>query len=143
MKVKKLDLKYNDDLGFKRDKMSKNFAKEICVINPNQASSDVYGSGKTVCIFRFYWGSSVCHCAAWFSGKQHYGSGQGNAGGGGYCKESAAMDEAIENAGITLDRRFGGEGDIAMRTAALAIGKKLTGKHKLILHIAHPQEDEQ
>ena len=140
MKVKKLDLKYNDELGRKRDRVSKNFAKEICVIDPKGASSDIYRSG-VLCTFRFYWGSSVCHCAAWFSGKQA-GSGYGSAGGGGYCKESAAMDEAIQNAGITLDERFGGQGDIAMRNAALAIGKKLSGKQKLILHIAHPQEVE-
>ena len=70
MKIKKLDLKYNDDLGFMRDKNVKEFCKKICVINPNQASSDVYGSGKTVCIFRFY-DLSVCHCAARFSGKDY------------------------------------------------------------------------
>ena len=36
------------------------------------------------------------------------------------------MDEAIENAGITLDRRFG-DRVILQRTAALAIGKVNTG----------------
>ena len=47
------------------------------------------------------------------------------------------MNEAIENAGIKLDKNFGGMGDIAMREAAIAIGKKLSGKRKLILHTAH------
>ena len=57
MKIKKLDLKYNDDLGFKRDKMSNGFCKKICVINPNQASSDVYGGqSTTMTISQILWG---------------------------------------------------------------------------------------
>mgnify|MGYP003681479988 CR=1 FL=1 len=138
MKIKQLKLQYNENIGKKRDRISNGFYKEITVINPESATTNNLGrSNGSICIFRFYWGSSVCHCTAWFHGKKHHGSGYGSAGGGGYCKESAAMNEAIENAGIKLDKHFGGMGDIAMREAVIAIGKKLSGKRKLILHTAH------
>ncbi len=138
MKIKKFELQYNDNIGKKRDKISNGFYKEITVIDPDSAVNDVLGrSNGSICIFRFYWGSSVCHCIAWFHGKKHHGSGYGNAGGYGYCKESAAMDDAIRNAGIKLDTHFGGMGEQSMRQAAILIGRKLSGKRKLILHTAH------
>lgn len=137
MKVNKLNLKDNE-IGAKRDRVSNNFYKEISIIDPSKATDDNLGrSNGTVATFRFYWGSTVCHCVAWFFGKDQYGSGYGNAGGSGYCKESAAMQGALEQAGIKLSKRIHGVGETAMREAAMTIGKKLSGKRKLYLHVAH------
>tara|TARA_R100000734_G_C3275089_1_gene70064 strand:+ start:43 stop:459 length:417 start_codon:yes stop_codon:yes gene_type:complete len=137
MKVNKVNLKDNE-IGAKRDRVSNNFYKEITIIDPSKATDDNLGrSNGTVATFRFYWGSTVCHCVAWFFGKDQYGSGYGNAGGGGYCKESASMQAALEQAGIKLSKNIHGVGETAMREAAIAIGKKLSGKRKLYLHVAH------
>jgi len=128
MKVLSVNLQ-DCEIGGKRDRVSKGFINELAVIEPK--------SGRSVAIFRTYITGTAFHCCAWFYGADGYGSGYGKATGGGYCKESTAMDEAIANAGIALDQRFGGVGDTAIRDAALAIGRKLSGKRNLILHRAH------
>ena len=128
MKVLSINLQ-DSKIGQKRDRVYKGFSNELSVIDPS--------SGKSVAIFRTYITGTAFHCCAWFSGKDSYGSGYGKATGGGYCKESTAIDEAIANAGIALDKRFGGIGESAIREAAMTIGRKLSGKRNLILHKAH------
>ena len=144
MKIKKIDLRYNDTIGKKRDRLGWTFYKEISVLNPDGASGKHQTLSDPFCIFRFYSchiNDSPYHCIAWFYGAKsfanRYGSGYGFADGCGYCRESMAMDLAIADAGIILETPFGGVGETAMRTAALAIGKKLSGKRKVILHFAH------
>ena len=46
--------------------------------------------------------ASVVYAAIWVYGPKKSTSGRGSAGGGGYDKESAAMQSAITSAGITL-----------------------------------------
>lgn len=48
-------------------------------------------------------------------------SGSGSAGGYGYHRPSAALAEAVRNAGFTLDECISGRGESAMREALLAI----------------------
>lgn len=48
--------------------------------------------------------------------------GHGWAGGGGYCRNSEAFEQAIENAGISLSREVGGRGMGAVAEALTAIG---------------------
>ena len=116
------------EIGAKRDKISHNFYKEIAVIHPAHGC---------VARFRFYMGSSVCHCITWFGSGENYGSGYGSAGGYGYCKESAAMESAINHAGVEMSRHWGGQGDSAMREAAEALGKALTRTRNFYIHHAH------
>tara|TARA_R100001377_G_scaffold1492_1_gene1188 strand:+ start:261 stop:656 length:396 start_codon:yes stop_codon:yes gene_type:complete len=116
------------NVGKKRDKVEHGFYKEIAIIQ---------GERSTPCRFRFYNTGQTIHCIAWLSGDEHYTSGYGKAGGYGYCKESAAMQSAIINSGIKMDRHWGGSGESSMREAAFDIAKKLTGKRKFILHTAH------
>ena len=52
-----------------------------------------------------------------------YCSGHGKAGGYGYHKESAALQEAIESAGIKLRSPIDGAGDSAVRGAMEAINR--------------------
>ena len=121
-------LSSSDKIGSKRDRISDHFYKELSIIQ---------SASNTPCRFRFYCSGSVIHCIAWISGREVYGSGYGKAGGYGYCKESAAMQDAINNAGITMSERIDGRGDSLMRSAALGIAKAVTGKRKFHLHIAH------
>jgi hypothetical protein len=128
MKVLSVNLQDNE-IGAKRERVNNGFSSELAVIEPK--------TGQSIAIFRTYITGYTFHCCAWFHGADNYGSGYGKATGSGYCKESAAIDEAIANAGIALEKRFGGRGESAIRDAALAIGRKLTGKRNLILHKAH------
>ena len=50
-----------------------------------------------------------------------YTQGSGSAGGYGYHRPSAALGEAITNAGFTLSRCISGAGESAMREAMLAV----------------------
>jgi hypothetical protein len=72
-------------------------------VNTLQVVTIVKGEIKEVITARFYMGrssqASVVYCCLWVGGVC---SGKGNAGGYGYHKESAALDEAITSAGIEL-----------------------------------------
>ena len=78
---------------------------------------------------RIYWGSSRCYCCLWAGIRSkdnpHYQvdsrNGSGFAGGGGYHKASAALQEAITNAGFALDQAIDGRGEGYMQEALLAI----------------------
>jgi hypothetical protein len=105
-------------------------------------------------VVRLYMGrsasASVVYCSLWVHDLQKgvfYISGHGSAGGYGYHKESAAMQEALDSAGIELygsayvsgtektyrgepvdykkKARINGRGDSSMREAILAIGEAL------------------
>jgi hypothetical protein len=105
------------------------FCRELAVIDPV--------TGRTPVIARFYWPGSVCYCALWISGGERYGRGQGKAGGGGYHKTSAALADAIDDAGVKLSESISGVGDSAMESACLAVAKAVTRKRRLIVHVAH------
>ena len=51
--------------------------------------------------------SSVVYCNIWVGNVY---SGTGKAGGGGYCKRSAAFSEALRSAGIEIDEAIDGRG---------------------------------
>lgn len=85
--------------------------------------------------------ASVVYAAIWAHGPSRSYAGHGQAGGYGYHKESAAIDGAIESAGITLwgspylnrdeapdfkkRARIDGVGDSAIREALSAIARAL------------------
>ena len=69
--------------------------------------------------------SSVVYSSIWVHGPDVWYSGRGKAGGGGYHKASAAVDSAIESAGITLDQSIHGVGDGAIMEALEAIAEAL------------------
>lgn len=116
--------------------------KEIAVLDPK--------TGRAIVTARIYYPHSVAYACLWISGNGRYASGTGDAGGYGYHKESAALDEAIADAGITLHgdvygrerttkrAYINGVGDGAMLEACEAIARAVTGKRKFIVHVAHP-----
>lgn len=69
--------------------------------------------------------ASVVYCSIWVRSRdgKRYLSGRGSAGGYGYHKQSAALDDAIRSAGIRLAGSIGGCGEQAMEHALLAIAK--------------------
>lgn len=115
--------------------------KEIAVIDPV--------TGRSIVICRIYTPGSVAYCCLWIHGSNAYARGAGKAGGYGYHKPSAALQDAISDAGITLHgdvygqeshkRRayINGVGDSAMVTALEAIARAVTGKRRFIVHVAH------
>jgi hypothetical protein len=89
----------------------------------------VSGFNKNLITVKFYMGrssnASVVYCNIWLGNDTHCASGTGSAGGGGYHKKSAALQEAIDSAGIALSSPIDGRGDSSMREAIKAIGKCL------------------
>lgn len=67
--------------------------------------------------------ASVVLCSVWVRCDPTWTSGRGSAGGGGYHKMSAALQEALNDAGITLDGDISGYGDQAMEEALEAVAR--------------------
>jgi hypothetical protein len=67
-------------------------------------------------------GASPVYCSVWIRTRDgHYFAGHGLARGYGYDKKSAALDAALDSAGIALAARIDGCGDSTARVALLAI----------------------
>jgi hypothetical protein len=93
--------------------------------------------GKAVVTLRLYWPGSVAYACVWIhGGPGAYARGAGRAGGGGYCKASAAAGAALSDAGVTLAHDIDGRGMEAIAGAMRALGAHL-GVSGAILHIAH------
>lgn len=75
---------------------------------------------------RFYCtkGGTV-YCCIWVSGEKHF-SATGRATGWGYEKKSAALQEALNNAGLKLNASIWGTGEI--KSTVEAIAKWTSGK---------------
>jgi len=67
------------------------------------------------------YGSSPVYCSVWLQFGT-WSSGRGIARGYGYHKKSAALDAALDSAGVKLAQPIDGVGDEAMREAMIAIG---------------------
>lgn len=101
--------------------------------------------GVDVLTIRFYGSGQTVYCVAWVSLWRHgfptagsTGScrGQGKAGGYGYHKASAAMSEALSDAGFALAESISGVGDSAMRDALESIARHV-GIVRPYIHQAH------
>ena len=66
---------------------------------------------------------STIYATIWFYDGDYYASGSGKAGGGGYCRQSAAAAAAIRSAGIELDANIAGAGIGAVQNALRAIAQ--------------------
>ena len=71
-------------------------------------------------------GASPCYCEMWASdGVERYTNGAGSAGGYGYDKESAAFEDALREAGYTLDEAINGVGDTGIVRAINGVCRNL------------------
>ena len=107
----------------------KGFCREIAAICPS--------TGRVVVTARFYYPTSVAYCCVWIHGENKPGTGRGKAGGYGYHKESAALADALGDAGVILDESISGHGNRAMIDAIEAVARAVTGKRKFIIYEAH------
>jgi len=80
---------------------------------------------------RYYKGRSssatVVYCSVWIRdtrGGEEYNA-TGKAKGYGFDRPSAALQDALENAGFVFSREFGGEGPQAAREAVLVVANAL------------------
>lgn len=80
------------------------------------------------------------HACVWINSatdkKPVYISGGGKASGCGYHKASAALQAAINDAGIVLSESIAGVGDSAINDALIAIAKAL-GFKRFHIHVSH------
>jgi hypothetical protein len=67
--------------------------------------------------------AETVHCSVWVRDGGREFTGYGTAGGGGYHKGSAALQAALDSAGITLSSRIDGAGDYAMGAALDAVAE--------------------
>ena len=112
-----------------------NFHKSFSALIPAEYGQEM----KAVVELRIYWPGSVAYAALWtFPAvtEESARSGTGKAGGGGYCKLSAAAGTAIQNAGIDLASDIHGRGESAVRDAVLAIAAAI-GFPEARLFVAH------
>lgn len=87
---------------------------------------------------RVYGTNAMNYSCVWLHDRKNniYASGSGKAGGYGYHRESAAVAEALNKAGIELDNDISGRGDSAIESALTAIAKHL-GYTQYLIHKAH------
>lgn len=79
--------------------------------------SEGFLQGEQLAIVRVYWPREQAYACAWLNTKDAYAIGKGKAGGYGYCKESAAIDCALRDAGVQLEHSIHGVGQSAIKEA--------------------------
>jgi hypothetical protein len=85
---------------------------------------------------RLYGTGAKNFACLWVNTHGLHTSGSGSAGGYGYCRKSAAADEAISNAGFTLSKNIHGVGESAIKEALGAIAEAI-GLSNYYLVTAH------
>ena len=111
-------------------KENKGFLREYALID--------LSDGAAVVTLRIYWPGSVAYACVWINrgGMGIHARGAGKAGGGGYCKESAAAHGALADAGVTLEYAIDGRGTQAIRGALEALANPM-GIARYTIHVAH------
>lgn len=120
----------------KHRKENNGFSNEYAVL----VQDKLYGMRAAVTLRIYYTPSrmygSTAYACIWINGRNINLSGGGKAGGCGYHKASAAVSNALDDAGVTLNQSIHGVGDTAIRDALEAIAKAL-GYRKFHIHHAH------
>lgn len=96
-------------------------------------------TGKTLIEIRTYYTGSRCYACTWVRDHKGlgYASGSGFAGGGGYCKRSASVATALENAGFRFDESISGRGETAIRDAIESIARRAGIKSRFVIVESH------
>jgi len=129
---------------------ARNYGNEKETVSNFIVIGKINGEMREVVNARCYMGrsrsASTVYASIWVHGNGIYTSGKGTAGGYGYHKESAAVGDAIMNAGVTLwgspytgetgdlkhRAHIGGCGSGSIRAALEAIAKAAGARGKLI-----------
>jgi hypothetical protein len=123
----KLIAKFNPEFSAKFNanhrKEGKSYFNEYCGIAINNTYKNLYPA-VTIRTYQVSDYGKVYSCI-WINGNNIFSSGSGSASGYGYDLKSAAVDQAIRNAGFTLSENIAGRGSILIRAAILAIGEAI------------------
>jgi hypothetical protein len=92
--------------------------------------------GSAPVVLRIYWPGSVAYACVWIGNGGVHARGAGRAGGGGYCKASAAAGAALADAGVRLEADIDGRGLESIRGALEALARWL-GVPRYVVHVAH------
>ena len=111
-------------------KENNGFLREYALIN--------LSDGAAVVTLRIYWPGTVAYACVWIhrGGMGIHARGAGKAGGGGYCKESAAAHYALADAGVRLEHTIDGRGTQAIEGALAALAAHM-GIARYTIHKAH------
>ena len=93
-------------------------------------------TGRAAVTLRIYWPGTVAYACAWIHHGGIHARGAGKAGGGGYCKESAAAHYALADAGVRLENAIDGRGTQAITSALAALADHM-GIARYTIHTAH------
>lgn len=74
---------------------------------------------------RIYGTQARNYACVWIKRDGAWTAGSGYAGGYGYHRPSAALEVALEKAGVTLSSQIGGVGDDAMKEALYAVAEAM------------------
>ena len=94
-------------------------------------------TGDEILIIRTYQPGSVVYACVWTRGALGHSNGKGKAGGYGYCRTSAAIQEALESAGIQLQTPIDGRGFQAIEGAIDAIARAAGIRSRYAIIKAH------
>lgn len=103
----------NNSLGSYR-KEKAGLHRQYTLVN---LDSEGFLRGEQLAIVRVYWPREQAFACVWLHTKDAYAIGKGKAGGYGYCKESAAIDQALRDAGLQLEHSIHGVGQSAIKEA--------------------------
>ena len=93
---------------------------------------DSYGQPRELVCLRLYATDARHYACIWVHDDISYGYGGGNAGGYGYDRGSAAAQEAMHDAGITIDQQIDGRGQGAILEAIKAIAEAAGSKNYFV-----------
>lgn len=115
-----------------------NYGNKKETVSAYSAVGVIDGQLREVVTVRCYMGrsanASVIYASIWVHAPNIYTSGKGNAGGYGYCKESAAIGEAITSAGIELSAPIDGRGGVIKAMEAIAFACGAQGEVLIVSH---------
>ena len=94
--------------------------------------------GSSPVVLRIYWPGTVAYACVWIGAgiSGLHARGAGRAGGGGYCKASAAAGAALADAGVKLAQDIDGRGLESITGALMALAQYLDIPRPHV-HVAH------
>lgn len=134
--------KQNYDGKIGQNRKEPHFYTEYAVLVPDKNTDQTHKYVKegrflrSLIIARLYVTNSTHYACVWVHNHPVCISGGGKAGGYGYHRASAALQCALNDAGITLSEAIDGRGEGAMFDALAAVARSL-GYRKFHIHTSH------
>lgn len=111
--------------GIASNRKENNFYMAYQVIAPPVKGDTFSPVARVIIDCRFYCTSAASRCCIWIHSPDAWRSGGAMAGGYGYHRPSAALESALEKAGVKLSQSISGCGESAMESALLAIARTM------------------